>query len=93
MLIFCDFIARIFLIFFINSLQQQVTVNLSPYVTSSFLMHSLVSITAIVSNIVGGVLKLPIAKLLDLWGRSEGFALMLTFTVIGRFPFTIQSDT
>ncbi|KAF8534948.1 major facilitator superfamily domain-containing protein [Trichophaea hybrida] len=75
--------AGIFLIFFINSLQQQVTGNLYPYVTSSFYMHSLVSTIAIVSNIVGGVLKLPIAKLLDLWGRAEGFTLMLASTVVG----------
>jgi hypothetical protein len=47
-------------------------------------MHSLVSTIAIVSNIVGGVLKLPIAKLLDLWGRAEGFCLMLACTVIGK---------
>ncbi|KAI5820894.1 siderophore iron transporter-like protein [Pyronema omphalodes] len=75
--------AGIFIIFFFNSLQQQVTGNLYPYVTSSFFMHSLVSTIAIVSNIVGGVLKLPIAKLLDLWGRAEGFCLMLACTVIG----------
>lgn len=29
---------------------------------------------------MSGVLKLPIAKLLDLWGRAEGFAFM---TLIG----------
>lgn len=68
-----------------NSLQQQVTGNLTAYVTSSFYMHSLVSTIAIVSNIVGGAFKLPIAKLLDMWGRAEGFALMLSFTVIGEF--------
>jgi hypothetical protein len=61
-----------------------VTGNLYPYVTSSFYMHSLVSTIAIISNIVGGVLKLPIAKLLDLWGRAEGFTLMLASTVIGE---------
>lgn len=75
------------MIFFLNSLQQQVTGNLTAYVTSAFFMHSLVSTIAIVSNIVGGALKLPIAKLLDMWGRAEGFTLMLLFTIIGEFIF------
>jgi hypothetical protein len=70
-----------------NSLQQQVTGNLTAYVTSAFFMHSLVSTIAIVSNLVGGALKLPIAKLLDMWGRAEGFALMLAFTVIGALLY------
>jgi hypothetical protein len=73
----------VFLIFFFNALQQQVTGNLTAYVTSSFSMHSLVSTISIVSNIVGGVFKLPMAKMLDIWGRAEVFLLMLTFTVIG----------
>jgi len=77
----------IFLIFFMNSLQQQVTGNLTAYVTSAFFMHSLVSTIAIVSNLVGGALKLPIAKLLDMWGRAEGFTLMLAFTVIGTLLY------
>ncbi|KAA8911471.1 major facilitator superfamily domain-containing protein [Sphaerosporella brunnea] len=73
----------IFLIFFMNSLQQQVTGNLTAYVTSAFAMHSLVSTIAIVSNIVGGVFKLPIAKLCDIWGRPEVFVIMLILTIIG----------
>lgn len=48
-------------------------------------MHSLVGTISIVSSIVSGVLKLPVAKLLDLWGRAEGYIFMLTLTVIGMF--------
>lgn len=32
---------------------------------------------------MSGVLKLPIAKLLDLWGRAEGFAFMTLIGTIG----------
>lgn len=80
--LYCAY-AGIFLIFFVNSLQQQTTGNLTPYVTSSFALHSLVATISIVSSIVGGVLKLPIAKMLDLWGRVEGYCVMLTLTLIG----------
>jgi hypothetical protein len=77
-------LSSIFVVFFIGSLQQQTTANLTPYVTSSFMMHSLVSTIAIVSQIVSGVLKLPIAKLLDMWGRIEGFVVMLASCMIGK---------
>ncbi len=57
----------IFLVFFINSLQQQTSNNLTAYVISDFQLHSLIPVAAIISNIVAGVMKIPIAKVLDLW--------------------------
>ncbi|KAH7413399.1 major facilitator superfamily domain-containing protein [Cadophora sp. MPI-SDFR-AT-0126] len=70
----------ILLIIAINAIQTQVTQNLMAYVVSDFSAHSLIPVIGIVSGIMSGVLKLPIAKLLDLWGRAEGFAFM---TLIG----------
>lgn len=35
------------------------------------------------SGIIGGVLKLPLAKILDIFGRPQGFALMTAFLVLG----------
>ncbi|KAI5779828.1 siderophore iron transporter-like protein [Geopyxis carbonaria] len=80
--LYCAY-AGIFIVFFVNSLQQQTTGNLTAYAISDFASHSLVSTISIVSSIVGGVLKLPIAKMLDLWGRVEGYCVMLAFTMIG----------
>jgi MFS family permease len=37
----------------------------------------------ILSTIVGGVLKLPIAKVLNLWGRSEGLIISLIVYILG----------
>ncbi|OCL04408.1 putative siderochrome-iron transporter [Glonium stellatum] len=75
--------ALIFLIYFVNSLQQQITGNLTAYVVSDFSLHSLIPVISIVSSIMGGVLQLPTAKVLDLWGRSEGFAVMVFISTIG----------
>ena len=71
------------MVFFIVSLQQQTQFNLSSYVTSSFALLPLTSTTGIVSSIVGGVLKLPTAKFINIVGRAEGFALMTAFATIG----------
>lgn len=57
--------------------------QLQPYVTSSFQLHSLTSATTIMSSIIGGLSKLPLAKILDIWGRPQGFALMVFFLTIG----------
>jgi len=35
------------------------------------------------SGVIGGVLKLPLAKILDIFGRPQGFALMAGFLVVG----------
>ncbi|KAK6583617.1 hypothetical protein PZA11_003347 [Diplocarpon coronariae] len=73
----------ILLIYILNSVQTQVTGNLMAYVVSGFSAHSLIPVVGIVSGIMNGVLRLPVAKLLDLWGRAEGFALMTVIATIG----------
>ncbi|KAI9052495.1 hypothetical protein LZ554_003839 [Drepanopeziza brunnea f. sp. 'monogermtubi'] len=74
--------AFVWVIFFVNSLQQQASFAWTPYVTSSFALHGLTAITGVVSNLVGGVSKLPLAKFIDVVGRPQGFLLMLIFTIL-----------
>ena len=54
-----------------------------PYVVSEFESHSLIPTIAIVSNILSGVLKLPVAKIIDSWGRAQGFATMTLLASLG----------
>jgi hypothetical protein len=65
------------------SLQEVVVRVLSPFVTSSFSRHSLTATTTVVSSIIGGLIKLPLAKVLDTWGRPQGLTLMLVAWVLG----------
>ena len=74
---------RIWIIYFVNTMQQGMTNSLTPYVTSSFEAHSLTAATSIMSSIIGGLSKLPLAKILDIWGRPQGYALMVLFMTIG----------
>lgn len=73
----------IFLNFCVNSLQQQTSSNLLPYVVSDFSAHSLIPAISITSSILSGVMKLPIAKLIDTWGRSQGFAVTTALATLG----------
>ncbi|KAF2643168.1 MFS general substrate transporter [Massarina eburnea CBS 473.64] len=68
---------------FVDALQQGVSGALVPYVTSAFQKHSLTAYTGVMSGIIGGLLKLPLAKFLDVVGRPHGFALSVVFLIIG----------
>ncbi|KAG6026921.1 hypothetical protein E4U41_001128 [Claviceps citrina] len=73
----------IWAIYFVDSLQQATTGNLTPYVTSAFKQHSLTPTVNIVSNIIGGVFKLTLAKVLDVFGRPQGYLLSIILTTLG----------
>lgn len=57
--------------------------SLLPYVTSAFALHSLTAATSIMSSIIGGLIKLPLAKVIDVWGRPQGFIAMTGCLTIG----------
>jgi MFS family permease len=73
-------------------LQQQTTGNLTPYVSSDFQAHSLIPAIGIAAYILSGVLKLPIAKLIDTWGRPQGFAVMTALATLGLVLMAVCKD-
>ncbi|KXX73768.1 Siderophore iron transporter mirB [Madurella mycetomatis] len=73
----------IWLIYVITSLQEVVVRAFTPFVTSAFALHSLLAATYIFSSIIAGLAKLPLAKILDLWGRPQGMTLMLAIWIVG----------
>ncbi|SPO02443.1 related to major facilitator MirA [Cephalotrichum gorgonifer] len=73
----------IWLIYFITSTEEVTVRALTPFVTSSFGRHSLTATTTIMSSIIAGLSKLPLAKIMDTWGRPQGLALSLALWVLG----------
>ena len=73
----------IWLIYFVQGLVTGVSASLLPYVTSAFADHSLIPTTGILSAVIGGVTNLSIAKVLDIFGRPQGFLFCIVLTVIG----------
>src|ERR1700750_1770446 len=57
--------------------------TLSPYVTSSFLEHSLTALTGVISSLIAGLWKLPYAKIMDVWGRPQALVIGVASTTIG----------
>lgn len=64
-------------------MQQGMGSLLTPYVTSAFALHSLTATTGVMSGIIGGVSKLTLAKILDIWGRPQGFLFVVILMTIG----------
>ncbi|KAL2821779.1 hypothetical protein BDW59DRAFT_164118 [Aspergillus cavernicola] len=73
----------IWVIHFIMAFASGMISNLTPFVTSAFAEHSLTATTSIISSLAAGLIKLPYAKLMDIWGRPQGFALMVGSMTIG----------
>ncbi|KAI4870590.1 MFS general substrate transporter [Hypoxylon rubiginosum] len=75
--------AFIWIIYFVDSMQQGMGTLLNPYVTSAFALHSLTATTGVMSGIIGGVSKLTLAKILDIWGRPQGFLIVVLLMTLG----------
>ncbi|KAL6886974.1 major facilitator superfamily domain-containing protein [Trichoderma evansii] len=75
--------AMIWVIYFVDTMQQGATGTLTPWVTSAFEEHSLTPTVNVISSIIGGVWKLTLAKILDIFGRPQGYAVSIMFTTLG----------
>lgn len=76
-------LCSIWLVYFVDSMHSGMGFSLVAYVTSAFRKHGLTATTGVFSQLIGGLIKLPLAKILDIWGRPQGLALTVFFMVIG----------
>ena len=63
--------------------QQSIQFNATVNAFSVFLAAPAYSTANTLALIVGGVLKLPIAKVLNIWGRAEGFVVFFFVYLLG----------
>jgi hypothetical protein len=54
---------------------------------SAFGRHPLTATNGLISNIIGAVIKLPMSRANDIWGRAELFAAIVLVTVIGMMTY------
>ncbi|CAF3595058.1 hypothetical protein SNK03_013218 [Fusarium graminearum] len=73
----------IWFVYLLNAFQSSTVGNLVPYVTSSWGAHSLLNVIDVVASSMTAAVFIPLAKLLDLWGRAEGYLLMVAFAELG----------
>lgn len=73
----------IWIVYFVDALQQGTTGVLTVYVTSRFTKLGLTPTVNILSNIIGGVFKLTVAKILDVFGRPQGYMFSVIICTLG----------
>ncbi|KAL2786419.1 major facilitator superfamily domain-containing protein [Aspergillus keveii] len=73
----------IWVCFFLLALQSAISSTVINNAYASFSSAPQVATANILYSIIGGVLKLPIAKTLNLWGRAEGFLVFLGVYILG----------
>ncbi|GES66001.1 siderophore iron transporter mirB [Aspergillus terreus] len=79
----CTMFILLYLVSFVDYLLSSVQGALNPYITSAFHKHGLLTAVSVVATIAGGSSTLTLAKIIDIWGRLQGFACMLLLIVVG----------
>ncbi|KAL4957989.1 major facilitator superfamily domain-containing protein [Aspergillus filifer] len=82
----------IFLMAFCTSLEGQTVMSLSAYATSAFSKHSLISTVLVVQNVVNAVVKPPMAKIADVFGRFEAFCISILIYVLGYIQMAASTN-
>ena len=73
----------IWIIYFVEGMLSGTAATLNPFVTSAFAQHSLTPTVGIISSVIGGVTNLTLAKVLDVFGRPQGFLLCIVLATSG----------
>lgn len=73
----------IWLTYFVEGMLSGTTAALTPYVTSAFAQHSLTPTVGILSSVIGGVTNLTLAKILDVFGRPQGYLFCVFLATVG----------
>ncbi|KFG78297.1 siderochrome-iron transporter [Metarhizium anisopliae] len=80
--VYCTY-AWIWFCFFMLAFQQAILFNVTATAYADFASAPAIATASILSNIIGGVLKLPIAKTLNIWGRAEGYLVFFGVYLLG----------
>lgn len=76
----------------VNALQNGILGTLIAYVSSEFQAHSLINVIPVVSSALTAATFMPLAKTLDLWGRPQGFLLMICCAVLGLILMAVSKN-
>ncbi|KAI0194406.1 siderophore iron transporter-like protein [Xylaria flabelliformis] len=82
----------IFLMAFTTSLEGQVTYSVVAFATSSFSSHSLIATVYVIQGVVNAVIKPPMAKIADVFGRLEAFIICIFLYVLGYIQMAASGN-
>lgn len=71
-------------------MQSSILQSLLPFATSAFESHSLLNVIFIVADAMSAATYIPLSKVLDVWGRAEGFLIMTVFATLGLILLAVS---
>ncbi|KAM0559939.1 hypothetical protein ACHAPJ_003890 [Fusarium lateritium] len=80
------------LIYLTNGFQSQINNTVVAYASSDWESHSLIPVINVVASCMTAAVYIPLSKILDLWGRAEGFLLMVLFATIGMIMMAASKN-
>jgi hypothetical protein len=82
----------IWFVYLLNAFQSSTIGGFMPYVTSTWEAHSLLTVIDVVSSSMTAAVFIPLAKFLDLYGRAEGFLLMVLLSELGLILMAVSKN-
>ncbi|KAL1895472.1 hypothetical protein Sste5346_005280 [Sporothrix stenoceras] len=74
---------NIWMLYFVNAMQSSILSNLIPFLTSDWESHALLTTIYVVSDAMSAAVYIPLSKIMDMWGRAEGFLCMIACALLG----------
>ncbi|KAI0205773.1 major facilitator superfamily domain-containing protein [Astrocystis sublimbata] len=74
---------NIWALYLVNAFQSSILYDLIPYASSDISSHSLLNVTYVIAGAVSAAVFIPLSKIVDVWGRAQGFLLMISFATLG----------
>ena len=71
------------MLYFVNAMQSSILSNLIPFLTSDWEPHALLTTIYVVSDAMSAAVNIPVSKIMDMWGRAEGFLCMIVCALLG----------
>jgi MFS family permease len=65
---------------------------MTPYATSAFRQHSLVSTVTVIQGVVSAVIKPPMGKIADVFGRLESFTITIFLYTVGYIQQAVSKN-
>ncbi|OKL63065.1 Siderophore iron transporter mirB [Talaromyces atroroseus] len=77
--VFCN----IWMIYLVDAFQESTLDNLVDFITSDFSAQSLLNVIYVVGYSTSAAVFIPLSKIMDVWGRANGFLFMAFFCTLG----------
>ncbi|WPH00658.1 Hypothetical protein R9X50_00348800 [Acrodontium crateriforme] len=79
-------------LYLVHGFASDIQGSLNPYVTSVWADHSILTVVNVVANAATAATYIPMSKIMDVWGRADGFLLMTAVSTLGLVLMAVSTN-